>query len=189
MSHTPAAAEVIAALSRVLPQFGPWYLFGAQAVIAFGVPRLSADVDVTLKLSADTTEPFVDAMRANGFQLRIGDPEFVRRTSVLPFLHLSTGMPVDVVLAASGLEDEFLQRARPIEIEGVEIPTIDREDLIIAKVLAGRPKDLEDARGLWKIHGAELDVPRIRHILQLLEEALAQSDLLPTFEAILRRSR
>ena len=29
------------------------YLFGAQAVIAYGVPRLSADVDVTVKLEPD----------------------------------------------------------------------------------------------------------------------------------------
>ena len=51
-------------------------------------------------------------------------------------------MPVDVVLAASGLEDEFLSRARPMRIHDVEVPTIDREDLIVAKILAGRPKDL-----------------------------------------------
>ena len=96
-------------------------------------------------------------------------------------------MPVDVVLAGSGLEDEFLRRARPIEIQGMQIPTIDPEDLVIAKILAGRAKDLEDARALWKIHGARLDAARIREVLGLLEEALAQSDLLPAFDRIQRR--
>ena len=39
--------------------------------------------------------------------LRVDDPEFVRRTRVMPFVHVATGMPLDVVLAGSGLEDEF----------------------------------------------------------------------------------
>jgi hypothetical protein len=158
-------------------------------VIAFGVPRLSADVDVTLRLAAEATGAFVDAMSTEGFTLRVHDADFVRRTRVLPFIHVSTAMPVDVVLAASGLEDEFLRRARSIEIGGVGVPTIDVEDLMIAKILAGRPKDIEDARGLWKFHSAEMNTSRIRRILESLEEALAQSDLLPLFDAIQKHGR
>ena len=168
VSVTPAATEVLRALSGVISRFGPWYLFGAQAVVAYGIPRLSADVDVTLKLFGGSTEAFVEAMRAAGFELRMSDPELVRRTGVLPFVHGPTGMPLDVVLAGSGLEDEFLGRARSIDIAGISVPTIDRADLVIAKLLARRPKDIEDARGLWKIHGARLDAARIRAILHLL---------------------
>ncbi|HUP47620.1 MAG TPA: hypothetical protein VNA04_02405 [Thermoanaerobaculia bacterium] len=47
----PAAVELLTALAGVLTRWGRWYLFGAQAVIAHGVPRLSADVDVTLEMS------------------------------------------------------------------------------------------------------------------------------------------
>jgi hypothetical protein len=187
VSLTPAAVEVIRALSGVLSRFGPWYLFGAQAVMAFGVPRLSADVDVTLRLAAESREAFVEAMKAAAFELRAPDAEFVRRTSVLPFVHSATGMPVDVVLAGSGLEDEFLARARPIKVEDVEVPMIDPEDLVIGKILAGRSKDLDDARGLWRIHGGRLDGVRIRRVLHLLEEALAQSDLVHAFEKIQRQ--
>ena len=104
----PAAIALLADLSKVLARWGPWYVFGAQAVIAYGVPRLSADVDVTLRLSPDDPERFAADMHAAGFTLRVDDPDFVRRTRVMPFVHLSTAMPVDVVLAASGLEDEFL---------------------------------------------------------------------------------
>jgi len=43
----PAAVELLAALASTLERWGRWYVFGAQAVIAHGVPRLSADVDVT----------------------------------------------------------------------------------------------------------------------------------------------
>ena len=184
MPVAPAAVEVLRALLGVLPRFGEWYLFGAQAVVAYGVPRLSADVDVTVRLSVDAPDRLVDAMRAAGFEPRVSDPDFVRRARVLPFVHSATGMPLDVVLAGSGLEDEFLARVRVLEIEGLRVPVLEAGDLIIAKILAGRPKDIEDARGLWKARAPEVDAARVESVLRLLEEALAQSDLLPAWSAI-----
>lgn len=189
MSVQPAALELLTALKGVLARWGRWYVFGAQAVIAYGVPRLSADVDVTLELVPADPERFAREMESAGFRLRIDDPDFVRRTRVMPFVHVATAMPLDVVLAGSGLEDEFLDRARAVDIGGTTVPLIDPEDLIIAKVLAGRPKDVEDARGLWRLRGSDLDVTRIRRTLRLLEEALSQSDLLSAFETILRARR
>ena len=62
---------------------------------------------------------------------------------------------------------------------------MDASDLgFIAKVLAGRPKDIDDAAAIRRIHARELDRTRIRRTLALLDEALGQSDLLPAFEAI-----
>lgn len=187
MPVEPAALRLLAALSKVLAHWGRWYVFGAQAVIAYGVPRLSADVDVTLELVPDEPERFVREMEAAGFGLRVDDPDFVRRTRVMPFVHLATAMPLDVVLAGSGLEAEFLDRARAVDVGGTTVPMIDPEDLIIAKVLAGRPKDIEDALKLWRIRGRDLDAGRIRRTLRLLEQALSQSDLLPVFESIVRQ--
>lgn len=184
MPVEPAAIAVLADLSKVLERWGSWYVFGAQAVSAYGLPRLSADVDVTLSLQPDDPGRFASAMAAGGFTLRVEDPDFVRTTRVMPFVHTATGMPVDVVLAGSGLEAEFLSRARLTDLGGTVVPVIDPADLIIAKVLAGRPKDLDDARGVWRALASELDATRIVSILTMLEEALSQSDLVVAFEAI-----
>lgn len=184
MSVEPAAVELLVRLATVLERWGRWYVFGAQAVIAYGLPRLSADVDVTLDLQPDDPDGFAREMETAGFALRVADAEFVRRTRVMPFVHLATGMPLDVVLAGSGLEDEFLSRARRLDLRGTQVPFIHPEDLVIAKVLAARPKDIEDARGVWRVHGANLDAERITRILRSLEQALSQSDLVPAFEAI-----
>jgi len=182
----PAALELLAALRPVLDRWGRWYLFGAQAVTSYGVPRLSADVDVTVALVPEAPDRFARDMEAAGFTMQVDDPEFVRRTRVMPFTHAATGMPVDVVLAGSGLEDEFLDRAVLTDLGGISVPLIEIGDLIIAKVLAGRPKDLDDARALWRLHGPRLDANRIRHTLRLLEEALTQSGLVSSFEAVAR---
>jgi hypothetical protein len=185
----PAAVELLRALAPVLSARGRWYLFGAQAVTVFGVPRLSADVDVTLKLEPEAPEQLVTALRSAGFTPRVDDPEFVRRTRVLPFVHDATSMPVDIVLAGSGLEDEFVERARVVDVGGVAVPVISPEDLVIAKLLAGRPKDVEDVRGVVQAQGPGLDVDRIERILGLLEEALGQGDLLPAWRAVRRSPR
>jgi len=183
----PAALDLLNAVAPVLARWGRWYVFGAQAVIAYGVPRLSADVDVTLHLVPDTPDRFVRGMDAAGFTLRVDDPDFVRRTRVLPFVHRATAMPLDVVLAGSGLEDEFLDRAQSVDVGGITVPMIEPGDLVIAKVLAGRPKDIEDARALWSLRGKDLDAARVRGTLALLEDALGQKDLLRVFEEVQRR--
>ena len=180
----PAALELIEALAGVLDRWGRWYLFGAQAVVSYGAPRFSADVDVTVQLDPDDPARFVRDMEAAGFALRVGDPDFVQRTRVMPFAHVATGMPLDVVLAGSGLEEEFLDRAKTTVIGGTRVPLIDVADLIVGKILAGRPKDAEDARSLWRLHGSDARRRRIRRLLQLLEKALGQSDLLTGFESI-----
>lgn len=188
MPLQPAALELLTALEPVLARWGRWYVFGAQAVIVYGVPRLSADVDVTLALEPDTPDAFAREMHAAGFTLRVADPDFVRRTRVMPFVHEATGMPLDVVLAGSGLEDEFLGRAVTTDLGTISVPVIDAADLLVAKLLAGRPKDIEDARALWRLHGSELDAARVRRMLSQLEEALSQSDLVPAFEGLVHRT-
>ncbi len=166
-----------------------WYLFGAQAVQVWGLPRLSADVDITASLRGDPSA-FVSAMSAAGFDLRVaGVEDFVKRTRVYPFVHRDTGIPVDVVLAGPGLEEGFLERAQPKDLGGVVVPVIGPEDLVVTKILAGRPKDVEDVKGILRERLEKLDVEHIRRLLDLLEQALGQSDLLPAFERELAAAR
>lgn len=188
MPASPPLVELLTDVAAVLGKRAHrWYLFGAQAVVLWGAPRLTADVDLTVELDPSEAPSFVSEMERAGFQLRIQDPTaFVARTRVLPFLHRASGMPVDIVLAGPGLEELFLERSLPVTIGGVEIPVISPEDLIVAKVLAGRTKDLEDVRGI--LSERRLDLAQIRDTLRLLEEALGQSDLLPAFEAELRHA-
>ena len=142
-------AELLSALSAALSELrARWYLFGAQAAMVWGRPRLTADIDVTVRQETEDPERLVRTLEARGFSLRVGDADdFIRRTRVFPFLHVASGMPLDIVLAGPGLEDLFLSRARPIAMAGVVVPVICPEDLIATKILAGRPKDMEDVGG------------------------------------------
>lgn len=191
MSAETPVARLLHALAPVLERFGGrWYVFGAQAVVQWGRPRLTGDVDVTARLEPEDPTALVTAMRDAGFVLRVDDAgDFVRRTRVLPFLHRATNVPLDLVLAGPGLEEEFARDAVKVAVAGALIPFISAADLVVTKILAGRPKDLDDVRGVILAQGADLDVTRIRHRLRQIEAVLDQSDLAPVFEAQLKAAR
>jgi hypothetical protein len=159
-------------------------------VAAYGITRLTADVDVTAAVEPDEVRPLVEALEHAGFDLRVSDPDdFVRKARVLPFRHQPTAMMLDIVLAGPGLEEEFLRRARTFEVGGVPIPVISPEDLVATKILAGRVKDLEDVRSILRVLGKRLDLGTIRGTLGLLERALDRRDLLPELERALGEPR
>ena len=57
MSAKPAFAELLEQVSRVMASGGwRWYVFGAQAVQVFGVPRATADVDITIEVADDALD-------------------------------------------------------------------------------------------------------------------------------------
>lgn len=191
-SSTPPPTELLRALAGVLLRLGArWYVFGAQAVLLWGRPRFTADVDVTVRLDPEVPAQFVVAMAGAGFTLRVpADSGFVESTRVLPFVYAPTGWPLDVVLAGPGLEELFLDRAVDVDLgHGVHVPVICPEDLIVTKILAGRSKDIDDVRGVLLERLATLDLESIRETLRLLEDALAVSDLRPVFDAELARAR
>src|SRR5262249_50714288 len=124
-----------------------WYLFGAQAVAIYGVPRTTADIDITLDLGPRSLDRLVTPLERAGFAPRISGPPFAIETRIYPVTHEPTGWNFDLVLAGPGLEQRFLDEARIIDAGRLRIPVIAPEHLVALKILAGRPKDLEDVRG------------------------------------------
>jgi Nucleotidyltransferase of unknown function (DUF6036) len=146
---------------------------------------MSADVDITAAI-VSSHDDFVKGMEGVGFDLRMDDwRSFLDRTRVLPLVHRATELPLDVVIAGPGLEEEFLDRARMVDIAGMMVPVISPEDLVVTKLLAGRPKDVEDVRSVLDERLPGLDLARIRHLLGLLQLALSRSNLVPDFEILL----
>lgn len=172
-------ADLVAAFEEVGVA---WFLFGAQAAILHGAARLTADVDVTVRLPQTiSNEALVEQLERHRFQRRITDRAFTQRTRVLPFVHTPTSLPLDAVLAGPGLEERFFDRLELREIDGVMVPIASPEDLVIMKVLAGRPKDLDDTTAIIAGYRDRLDSAYVERTLVEIELALSQSDLLPVF--------
>jgi hypothetical protein len=187
----PAAAEVLAALSRALRRHGRrWYVFGAQAVLAYGRPRLTSDVDVLIDPGRATGVRIARELADADFALRFElSPTSLRTARLLPLVFTRTGTPVDAVLGGSGLHDEFLSRARRLDLGGVKVPVVSPEDLVVQKILAGRRKDLDDVRGVLERQRGRLDAARIREVLVALESATGDARLIQRFDRLARASR
>ena len=191
MSSSPQpVADLLADLARGLRALGVrWFLFGAQAAILYGAARLSADVDVTVDLGARSSRQLVDALSREGFGLRVADAlGFVEETRVIPMVHRGSRMPLDLVLAGPGIEEQFFARATERLVGHVRVPVVSAEDLVAMKILAGRPRDVEDAASIIRVH-RDLDVEGIRGTLRLLERALDRADLVVELERIVASSR
>lgn len=183
-------ADLYAALAQALAGLGVrWYLFGAQAAILHGAVRFTEDVDVTVELAGTTPRMLVRALAAAGFTPRFADDAFVEQTRVIPFIHDATATPLDMVLAGPGLEERFFEGLVEMTIDGVAVPVACASDLVVMKILAGRPKDLDDVVAVVAAQAESFDEARAREFLGLLEQALDQRDLLPLLEEALERAR
>lgn len=149
---------------------------------AYGVPRTTGDIDITIELGDRPLATVAKALTRAGFVALIKDTAFIEETRIYPVVHEPTRWKVDLVLAGPGIEERFLDEVHRFAAGRQEIPVIAPEHLAAVKVLAARPRDLEDVRGLIRI--AALDHARVIETLEILERALGQSDLVPTFEKL-----
>lgn len=173
----------LAALARAFRGLKvPWYLFGAQAVAVHGVPRATADVDVTV-VGVDDPLALIRALARQGIICRTTDRSFLEAAQVLPCLHRSTGWQVDVVLGHTGLERLLAEQAVTRAIGKAQVPVVRLEHLVVLKILAGRPRDLGDVARLLEAHPSTLDAAEVESLLGELEAALAEGGLIARFHA------
>ena len=163
----------------------PFAVIGGIAVTVRGDPRFTAAVDVVVGIEVDRGIELLDATAASSFRALLPDAEEILTSAyILPLRHVETGIRVDVAIGLSGFERDMIERAEEIAFEGVSVPVASAEDLLLMKVLAGRPRDLEDAKGIASRCEPTLDWDSILRVGGQLQEATDQ-DLL----AALRRFR
>jgi hypothetical protein len=156
---TPDFADLIARLAVALEAKRiPFMLIGGQAVLLHGEPRLTQDVDVTIGVGPDQIRDLLDVCAALRLQPLPEDPgAFARETFVLPAADPETGLRLDLIFSTTPYETQAIARAVLVDVGSREVPFATAEDLILHKLFAGRPRDLEDAAGVVRRKGAEVD--------------------------------
>jgi hypothetical protein len=164
----------------------PFVFIGGVAVIALGFPRSTVDVDATVLASATTPEDLLAVFGRHGIVPRISEAAaFARRSGVLLAVHEESGINIDVSLARLPFEEEAIRSGREILYEGVSIRVPRAEDLIIYKLVASRPRDVEDAEKLILLYANEIDTGRIRKILTEFCRLLEDESRMETLERLL----
>ena len=164
-------------------------VIGGLAVLRWGQPRATADVDVSVLAPYGEEARVLDILLGRYAPRGPGALEFAQSNRVL-LITTSSGVPIDVALAAFPFEIEALHAASSWEATpGVFLNTCAAEDLVVYKLVAARPQDLIDVEGIVRRQVTGLDVERIREWGRMLADLKEDPDFLQQFEAALRRAR
>jgi hypothetical protein len=135
-------------LSLLLDNEVDFLLVGAYALAAHGFPRATADIDIFVKPSSENATLVFKTLEEFGAPTHnVSVNDFVQPGTILQI-----GVAprrIDIITEIDGLTfDEAADGKEIIELEGLSIPVISRENLIVNKLATGRDKDKLDADNL-----------------------------------------
>jgi hypothetical protein len=144
-----------------------YMIIGGQAVLIYGEPRLTKDIDITIGANIDKYWDILNIVQNLNLKILPKEPyKFVKDTMVLPLLDEKTGFRIDLIFSSTEYEKEALKRANKIKIGNTYVNYVSVEDLIIYKIISGRERDIEDLKVIL-IKNKKIDE---KYILKWLKE-------------------
>lgn len=147
-------------LAQVLERAGVAYAFiGAVPVLAWGRVRATTDLDIVV-LAESGWSRLVAEMESAGFEIQrsvASDPADPLPDIVFFQSPSAATVRVDVFLAKTEFERVVIETCRVTRVLEREIPIARPEASIIYKLIASRPKDLDDVEGIFAARRAAGD--------------------------------
>ena len=127
----------------------PYMVIGGQAVLLYGEPRLTRDIDITMGIGADGLDRVKKIILIVGLKILVEkEREFVERNMVLPTIDKKSGIRVDFIFSFSSYERQAIERAKNIKLGRSLVRFASLEDVVIHKVIARRARDIEDVKSI-----------------------------------------
>jgi hypothetical protein len=153
--------KILSIVSDIFNKYSVEYaLIGAYAASAWGVVRATKDIDFITHIPPESVEDIKKEFAANGFDVEVikGDVKDPISGVIKLICKGSYGKEViDVILGIRGISMEVYKRVIDISVFGVRLPVLSPEDIIISKLIAGSPVDLDDAKKIVKIMDERID--------------------------------
>ena len=123
-----------------------YLVVGGYAVIKYAEPRYTKDIDLWISTDKDNAAAVYEALRAFGAPLA-GLTEDVFAHEGYFYQMGVAPVRVDILMSIPGLKfEQAWERRVVVDFDGVMVPFISKQDLIISKIASGRPQDLIDAQ-------------------------------------------
>jgi len=159
-------------------------LIGGLAVVRWGQPRATQDVDFCLLTGFGGEQEYVDRLLAR-FPGRIEDAKNFALRSRVVLARTERGVSLDIALAGIPFEEKVIDRASEFTFaEGISLTTASAEDLLVLKAFAARDQDWVDVRGIITRQGDRLDWNYVLAELAILSEVKEDTDSLGRLETI-----
>lgn len=132
-----------------------YVLLGGYAVILYGYPRTTGDMDIWVRKTTENYRKICKAFHSFGMPIfDMTEANFLNNPAMNVFTFGVSPVSIDLMTEAKGLDFEAaFQQAEMHELEGLQVRVIHFNDLIKAKSASGRAKDLNDIEHLTKRKG------------------------------------
>lgn len=155
---------------------------GGLAVLRWGEPRETVDVDLTLLTGFGDEPRFISAL-LDRFESRIDDPAAFARANRVLLLRSRDGVGLDIALGGLPFEALAVSRATPFVFPSdVVLRICSAEDLLVLKTFADRPKDWVDIDGVIIRQAGAIDWDYVRQQLAPLAELKEAPELVARLE-------
>jgi len=161
----------------------PYMVIGGQAVLLYGEPRLTKDIDITLGIGIGRLKEVNSIIQKVNLKILV-DENFVQNTMVLLAIDEKTGIRVDFIFSFSLYEKQAIKRATDIKFGNTIVKYASLEDLVIHKIIAGRAIDIEDVRSII-LKNPDYDAKYIKRWLQKFDKSLNEK-FLKVFQRIVK---
>jgi len=153
----------------------PYMIIGGQAVLYYGEPRFTKDIDITLGVDVDALGKCMALASELNLTFLVNDVEdFVKKTKVLPLQDAPTGVRVDFIFSHSQYERQAIERAKGVKFGKTSVKFASLEDVVIHKIIAGRARDIEDVSAML-LKNPEYDYQYISRWLRKFDDSLGES--------------
>ena len=135
-------------LQCLLEEKVKFLLVGAYAVAVHGYPRATKDIDFFVWATPENASNLMKALTKFGAPLdKVSESDFSSKGVV--FQIGNSPRRIDIMTSASGVDFEQAYGNKQIVfLEGLEVPVISLQDLIVNKRASGRTQDLADVEKL-----------------------------------------
>lgn len=133
-------------LARERKLLQSYVLVGGFAVSAWGLARATRDIDLAVALGGADPAHLANHLKAS---YQPGDPDDPLRGVFR--LELPTGehvVPVQLIVFQPKLTDIVFRRVKTLSVLDCEVPVVSWQALVLLKLYAGGPMDLQDARDI-----------------------------------------
>jgi len=164
----------------------PYMVIGGQAVLLYGEPRLTKDIDITLGVGLSKLKEINSIVEKLNLKILV-DENFVQNTMVLLAMDEKTGIRVDFIFSFSLYEKQAIKRASDIKFGNTIVKFASLEDLVIHKIIAGRAIDIEDVRSII-LKNPDYNAEYIKRWLHEFDKSLNEK-FLKVFQKIVKEIR
>ncbi|MFZ2148896.1 MAG: nucleotidyl transferase AbiEii/AbiGii toxin family protein [Sedimentisphaerales bacterium] len=165
----------------------PYMIIGGQAVLIYGRPRLTRDIDITLGIDADDFALVEKTCKKLKLKMLHENPKnFAKETNVLPAEEPTSGIRIDFIFSFSPYETKAIKRAKEIIIDNYPVKFASCEDVIIHKMVAARAIDAEDVKSILIKNKDSIDLEYITGWLLEFSKISENEGILEGFNRLLK---